>query len=266
MSSDTSKVFKSAGNEKFRSMSSAKSRLLSYAKGQQIRASTKSEEPAEYFQAMLSARGYNTDEMWIDGLHSRYCIQPSSKQKGDYDSHSIDATRKNDTATLSTLLVLGRSMNACNSHSESLLHLACRKSSVAVISFIVDNLETAMVDDFGRTPLHDVCWRCIPNFDVARVVLDFDPELMLVRDKYGAIPLKYVPPSQWSRWCEFLDRVKDVYWPPMNEYQQGLTSSEDDYHDFADDLILPPAPQHLSEGQISQISQETEAVSSIIEI
>jgi hypothetical protein len=52
----------------------------------------------------------------------------------------------------------------------------------------------------------------------------------------------------------------------MNEYQQGLTSSEDDYHDFADDLILPPAPQHLSEGQISQISQDTETVSSIIEI
>lgn len=262
MSLENPKVFKAVGHEKIRCMASTKSRTLNYAKGQQIRANVKSEEPAQYFKSILVDRGYNIDAMWIDGLHSRFCIQPSQKQKDDYDIHAIDAIRKNDLATLSTLLSLGRSMDACNSHSESLLHLACRKSSVAVITFMTEHCETAVVDDFGRTPLHDVCWRCIPNFDIARVVLDFDASMMLVKDKYGACPLQYVPPSQWSRWCEFLDRVKDTYWPPC--------CPENDHRDYADDLLVPSSSLGDESGDSRRPStlllEEMHCVSSVVEL
>ena len=213
------KVFKVARSEKNRSTS--KNRTLNYVKNIQIRTSTKVEEPVEHFMNIMKSRGYDIELGWIQGLNSSYHITPSTKQIEEYDMQTITAVRKNDTTLLSTLVSMGRTMDACNIHSESLLHLACRKSSPALVTFMVEHCEQVMVDDFGRTPLHDVCWRCVPNFECARILLDCDVNMILVKDKYGACPLKYVPPSEWGRWCDFLDQVKDTYWPE----QHGPASS-----------------------------------------
>ena len=51
-------------------------------------------------------------------------------------------------------------MSACNRFSESIVHIACRRSDYEVVEYIVKNGgDCCIVDDYGRTPLHDACWR-----------------------------------------------------------------------------------------------------------
>jgi hypothetical protein len=69
------------------------------------------------------------------------------------------------------------------------------------------------VDDGGRLPMHDVCWRPRPAFDIVSLLLDHDISMVLVQDRFGAFPLDYVNPRQWKDWCRYLDSVKDKYWP-----------------------------------------------------
>lgn len=192
-----------------------KRRALKYSIGHQIRVNLACEEPSAVLTSILRIRGYNVDDMWITALSSSYCKKPTLRQLQDYDNKILDTIRKNDLEKLKTLIQEGRSMEACNIHCETLLHLAGRRASAAVMSLMLEHVQSVVVDDCGRTPLHDVCWRFAPNFHVARAVMDFDPSLMYVRDKYGACPLDYAPPSEWTSWNFFLHSVKDLYWPQL---------------------------------------------------
>jgi ankyrin repeat protein len=105
-------------------------------------------------------------------------------------------------------------MCACNKFSESIVHIACRRSSVDVVDFILKNGgSTSLVDDYGRTPLHDACWRMHPQFDVVTLLLDRNIDLLRLTDVRGAHALNYVSKDQWLQWCAYLYYQKDKYWP-----------------------------------------------------
>ena len=58
-------------------------------------------------------------------------------------------------------------MTACNRFGESIVHMACRRADFEVVDFLLENIGDVWgVDDFGRTPLHDACWRPEPRFDI----------------------------------------------------------------------------------------------------
>lgn len=107
------------------------------------------------------------------------------------------------------------SMTACNRYSESIVHMACRRSENEIVQFLLQHgADFSIVDDCGRTALHDACWRPEPRFDI--VVLIMDAHLDLVRhvDARGAIPLKYVREEHWLQWCAFLFNQIEKYWAP----------------------------------------------------
>lgn len=109
-------------------------------------------------------------------------------------------------------------MNACNKFGESLIHLACRRSSYEIVDFLVQhNPAGLLVDDYGRTPLHDACWSPEPRFDVVALIMDRYLSLIRHRDKRGNTPLHYVRREHWHLWCAFLQSQKEIYWAPISK-------------------------------------------------
>jgi ankyrin repeat protein len=139
------------------------------------------------------------------------------KQIEDYDNELVWTIRQSNYEKILQLYSAGRSMCACNKFSESIIHMACRRSDFAVVDFILSHGgNETMVDDFGRTPLHDACWRSEPGLDIVTILLDRNPDLLRYADRRGASPLSYVREEDWLEWCAFLFFQKDRYWPIQN--------------------------------------------------
>jgi ankyrin repeat protein len=110
-----------------------------------------------------------------------------------------------------------RSMSACNQYGESLIHLACRRSSFQIVQFLLTHGASAVtVDDFGRTPFHDACWRPDPRFDIIVCLLQHSPELIRCQDIRGSFALAYICKDNWAMYCAFLFHQRDLYWPKLN--------------------------------------------------
>jgi hypothetical protein len=94
-------------------------------------------------------------------------ILPSSNASHHHHHHP---QYENSTTPISLSWFDGRNRNG-----ESLLHLACRRSTVDVVKFLIDEAQVNVfvTDLCGRTCLHDICWRprveeSIPIFHVVR--------------------------------------------------------------------------------------------------
>ena len=107
-------------------------------------------------------------------------------------------------------------MSARNKYSESIFHTACRRSEFEIVEFIFSHGgDSTVVDDYGRTVLHDACWRVEPRFDIATLLLDHRLDLLFQLDVRGCPPLQYVKQDNWIHWCAYLFHQKDRYWPAM---------------------------------------------------
>lgn len=117
-------------------------------------------------------------------------------------------------------------MNACNKFGESIVHMACRRSTFEVVDFIMRNGGSSwFVDDFGRTPLHDACWRSEPRFDIVTLILNVCPELLFVQDVRGSLALNYVREEHWLQWCAYFYHQRDKYWPVAASGSTANTAS-----------------------------------------
>ena len=172
--------------------------------------------PDQFLKRILSSRGYSTDMM--PAMSSPYRQQPTRKQMEDYDSELVKAVRSSDLDKIRSLRNVGRSMTACNRFGESIVHMACRRADFDVVDFLLENTGGVWgVDDYGRTPLHDACWRAEPRFDIVTCLLDKNLHLLRVLDVRGANPLNYVREEHWTQWCAYLFHQKERYWRPVND-------------------------------------------------
>lgn len=107
------------------------------------------------------------------------------------------------------------------------MHVASRRGNFEVLSFLLQHGGSlTCCDDLGRFPLHEVCWAVEPRFDLVRLFLDKQKKnataaaaaanLLLVTDKRGCTPLRYVKEYSWPEWRRFLDEVVDEYWPRVD--------------------------------------------------
>jgi ankyrin repeat protein len=150
------------------------------------------------------------------------------KQLIDYDKDLVMAVRNSDIASLRRMYSEGRNLSACNKFSESIVHMACRRADFEVVDYIVRHGGlTTVVDDYGRTPLHDACWRSEPQFDVVTLLLDRNIDLLRMVDVRGANALKYVCSDHWLQWCAYFYHQKDKYWPLRDQGAETRESVAD---------------------------------------
>jgi hypothetical protein len=81
------------------------------------------------------------------------------------------------------------------------------------VSYLLDEagLNPLVRDDYGRTPLHDACWRAMPDFGMVEMLLRAESRLALVRDVRGHMPFEYARKGHRGAWRAFLDERRDLF-------------------------------------------------------
>lgn len=161
--------------------------------------------PSAFVNSCFKAYGINP-HLYDNLALKSFFLDTTEEHYEAYDPKTIQAIRRNDVRALKSLRSAGCSFQGCNRFGESLLHLACRRSSLDVIRFLIVECSVSLRvrDDYGRTPLHDVCWRKEPNFDIMNIILDQEPDLLLIADRRGHVPLDYARREHWGHWIHYL--------------------------------------------------------------
>lgn len=169
---------------------------------------------------MIQSRGYCTKRYAT--LPSSYSNEPTELQLASYDKHLIDLVRDDRVDEFSTILAQGISPNPVNSCGESILHLICRRGSDKFLRLLTEHgCDVQAVDRFGRTAVHEACFANKPNFKLVEMILQHEPRMMTLTDCRGATPLSYVSKSHWAVWLQFLESVKEEFWPIRDSKNHG---------------------------------------------
>jgi hypothetical protein len=139
---------------------------------------------------------------------------PSDQQIDDYTMDVVRAIRANDVAKLRDMLHNhGTSFEACNRNGEHLIHLACRRGDLTTVQFLIHEAQVSVnvVDDMGRSILHDVCWKSSPDTKLMDLLLTVvSPELLLAPDQRGHTPFDYARKEHWTIWNDYLRQRQDM--------------------------------------------------------
>ena len=150
-----------------------------------------------------------TNPSWMQPLHETEFHPPTQEQIDAYTNDAVSAVRSSNLQTLRDIHTTHGPtyLKCCNRYGESLLHIACRRSTSAIVSFLLNevNVSPNIKDDYGRTPLHDACWRGNPEYDIVELLLKKEPRLLWCKDVRGYLPLNYARREHWKGWNGFLD-------------------------------------------------------------
>ena len=167
-------------------------------------------EPTVFVHSCFEAYGINTEIKETMRIQN-YFREVTDDRIESYEQEIGVAIRTRDIGSLRLLKKKGKSFEGCNRFGESFMHLACRRGFTNVVSFLINegNASIRVHDDYGRTPLHDACWSTTPNFELFDILLDAEPELLLMKDARGYVPLDYVRREHWGLWVKYLaSRIK----------------------------------------------------------
>jgi len=170
--------------------------------------------PFDYLTSVLDR--YEYPYQCIDSLSSGLFPVPTPEQIKDYQFDILNAVRNSNCTKLQNFHKQGRCINACNKFGESVIHMASRQSDLNVIMCFIEILGPEcifIVDDTGRTPLHDACWASPPSFPFVEYLLDLRIEMLFMKDKRGHTPLSYIKPENRQMWIHFINSVQWKYWP-----------------------------------------------------
>ena len=171
----------------------------------EVVAPSKPQSPQDFLVEILSSRGVNPKP---DIKPCDLYVQLSEENVKAFTMNKTTAIRADDVAALRQMYENGEMLLCSTQFGESILHIACRKGSINCVKYMVQELglPVQLADDYNKNLFHDACWTSKPNFEIAKILLDSCPELLLMPDKRGFFPLQYVPKNNWAEWCAFLDQ------------------------------------------------------------
>ena len=162
--------------------------------------------PDEFYLKLVNAQ-CGIKLQWKPALELvDFFLPVTEEQMAAYSTDVVNATRNNDITTLRKLSAEGKTLACFNRFGESLLHMACRRGCDEIVAFLLEQPGVCLriVDDCGRTPLHDACWNPSPQLDICKRILEEEPALFLITDKRGYTPFQYARDQHWHIWRQFL--------------------------------------------------------------
>jgi ankyrin repeat protein len=174
--------------------------------------------PQKYLMQIVTNLGINAqvqDSLKIKDFFSVY----TEEELNGYDAEVLNAVRNQNVAQLREIHESGRPLNCSNSFGESLIHMACRRGFLDVVSFLIHEAKVPVQvrDDYGRTILHDAAWTCEPNFQLVELILTECPDLLYMRDRRGDVPLSYARKSHRFAWNTFLTKYVRLLVPSTSD-------------------------------------------------
>lgn len=165
-------------------------------------------KPEMYFNSILERFGASMEDTQVD---PNSFLSIENQQHSSYPRAAM-AARNEDLELLRKLHNDGQTLQCANKFGESIIHIVCRRSRDDILDFLVGEagVSLRLMDDLGRTPLHDAAWTDKPNFKVATQLLMAEPDLIYARDKRGNSPLAYIPKQNWGLWNAFLEDNKNL--------------------------------------------------------
>lgn len=167
------------------------------------------QSPAAY---LMQALGRMTPEgcapRSIMALENRDLFHECTPEQMDhFDNDALEAIRNKDIDTLRAWHAEGRPLQTSSPFGDTLLHIACRRGYLDVVTFLVKEASVSLwvQDEQGRTPLHFGCHSAEPWFDLVDFIIEQDPDLLFVADARGSMPLDYAPKETWGDWITFLN-------------------------------------------------------------
>lgn len=156
--------------------------------------------------------------------------KPTEEEIEAYDLEIVRAIRNGDLPKLKELHAAGKNLNASNQFGESLLHMACRRGNVEILSYMLKeaNVRVDRRDDFGRNILHDACWTSNPNFEIMDALIEVvDPSLLLSQDVRGSTPFDYCRRDHWADWTSYLSKRKEKLEMRIRQLQHEASTNDD---------------------------------------
>ena len=143
-----------------------------------------------------------------------YFQEITEEQVAAYTVQVTAAARENEVHSLRQIFrERGKiGLDCYNRFGEGLLNLVCRRGCKESAEFLLSKevgLSVRVRDDYGRTPLHDLCWNPSPQLEICSWIMERDPSLFLVADKRGYTPFQYARKTDWETWKQFLYDNKD---------------------------------------------------------
>ena len=165
--------------------------------------------PLDVVKNALASRGFSCNTKPSMDMENGYFVNLTDM----YDQEMVTAIRSNDIECLTKLHASGINLQCGNRFGETLIHLACRRSSNDLVSYLINDASVSLRvrDDFGRTPAHDACWRAEANLPLLEMLLDQAPELLMLTDKRGHTPLCYSRREHWGVLIPFLEERIDKF-------------------------------------------------------
>lgn len=160
--------------------------------------------------------------------YSFFTEYDGSSEATKFSALAFNAVRAKDAEALKELYVQkGISLLMCRTrYGESLLHMACRRGHLEIVLFLIEEgVPVRIVDNSGRTPLHDACWTTVPHLTLVEILIRLDPELLLVKDDDDLTPLQYVPQEHALQWEAFLYQQQRLLHPFHEAFYCAASSS-----------------------------------------
>ena len=173
--------------------------------------------PTDYTKAAFKANGCKDLDAITTQCIKRFQSTPTPQQLEAYSTDILIAVRSNNVEKARQLYADGsyNGTNACNKFQESILHIACRRGSLPMVQFLINEVGlkvNEIRDDYHRTPLHDAFWTTSASPDVIDFLLQQSNvvELLLLKDVRGYTPLDYARSEHRSKWLHFLWQRKHI--------------------------------------------------------
>ena len=197
--------------------SSKKRQRVSSTQKENILTMLRTIHPTDYTKAAFKANGCKDLEAITTQCIQRFQSTPTPQQLEAYSTDILIAVRSNNVEKARQLYADGsyNGTNACNKFQESILHIACRRGSLPMVQFLINEVGlkvNEIRDDYHRTPLHDAFWTTSASPDVIDFLLQQSNvvELLLLKDVRGYTPLDYARSEHRSKWLHFLWQRKHI--------------------------------------------------------